>query len=104
MKITHFKFKISYPRIQQVGSVCAILTNERFPAHGYNKLATRKIGPLEVSQKINPNAYRLKLPSDVHTYDVFNVKHLVPYFGEQIEHTAEDLKSNLSYPGGNDAA
>ena len=32
------------------------------PVHEYNKLKDRKIGPLEVLQKINPNAYRLRLP------------------------------------------
>ena len=42
----------------------------------YNKLAARKIGPLEILEKINPNAYRLKLPSHMHTSNVFNVKHL----------------------------
>ena len=31
---------------------------------------------VEVLEKINPNAYRLRLPSHIHTADVFNVKHL----------------------------
>ena len=48
----------------------------------YNKLATRKIGPSEILEKINPNAYQLKLPSHMRTFDVFNVKHLVPYRGD----------------------
>ena len=48
----------------------------------YNKLVARKIGPLEILEKINPNAYRLKLPSDMRTSNVFNVKHLVQYRGE----------------------
>ena len=48
----------------------------------YNKLAARKIGHLEILEKINPNAYRLKLPSHMRTSDVFNVKHLVPYRGK----------------------
>ena len=41
-----------------------------------------KIGPLEILEKINPNAYRLKLPSHMRTSNVFNVKHLFPYRGE----------------------
>ncbi|KAF7136352.1 hypothetical protein RHSIM_Rhsim08G0019400 [Rhododendron simsii] len=45
--------------------VYAILTKDRYSAHDYNKLAARKIGPVEITQKINPNAYRLKLPSHV---------------------------------------
>ena len=59
--------------------VWAILTKDRFPVGEYNKLAARKIGLLEILEKINSNAYRLKLPSHMRTSDVFNVKHLVPY-------------------------
>ena len=62
--------------------VWAILTKDCFPVGEYNKLAARNIGPLEILEKINPNAYRLKLPSHMRTFDVFNVKHLVPYRGE----------------------
>ena len=62
--------------------VWAILTKDRFPVGEYNKLAARKISPLEILEKVNPNAYRLKLPSHMHTSNVFNVKHLVPYRGE----------------------
>nr|GFB38323.1 putative reverse transcriptase domain-containing protein [Tanacetum cinerariifolium] len=43
--------------------VWAILTKDRFPVGEYNKLSTRKIGPLEIVKKINSTAYRLKLPS-----------------------------------------
>ncbi|KAH7557291.1 hypothetical protein JRO89_XS11G0106700 [Xanthoceras sorbifolium] len=59
--------------------VWVVLTKDRFPVEEYNKLAARKIGPLEVLEKINPNAYRLKLPNHIRTADVFNVKHLMPY-------------------------
>lgn len=45
----------------------------------YNKLSTRKKGPLEIIEKINLNAYRLKLLSHIRMADVFNVKHLIPY-------------------------
>ena len=62
--------------------VWAILTKDRFPVGEYNKLAARKISPLEILEKVNPNAYRLNLPSHMHTSNVFNVKHLVPYRGE----------------------
>ena len=48
----------------------------------YKKLATGKIDPLEILEKINLNAYRLKLPSHMHTSDIFIVKHLVPYQGK----------------------
>lgn len=60
--------------------VWAVLTKDRFPAHEYNKLAARKVGPCEILAKINPNAYRLRLPAHLRTSDVFNVRHLFPYF------------------------
>ena len=48
----------------------------------YNKLSVKKIGPVKIVEKINPNTYRLKLPSHIRTVDIFNVKHLLPYFGD----------------------
>nr|GEV00025.1 putative reverse transcriptase domain-containing protein [Tanacetum cinerariifolium] len=85
--------------------VWAILTKDRFPAHEYNKLAAKKIGPGEIVEKINPNAYRLRLPSHVRTHDVFNVKHLVPFMGDSSDEDDAVLNSgsNLLYRGGNDA-
>ncbi|PKI33279.1 hypothetical protein CRG98_046334 [Punica granatum] len=59
--------------------VWAIPTKDCYPAGEYNKLPVRKIGPVEVVEKINSNAYRLKLLSHIRTTDVFNVKHLIPY-------------------------
>ena len=62
--------------------VWAVQTKDRFPISEYNKLSARKIGPVEIIEKINSNAYRLKLPSHIHTTDVFNAKHLVPFHGD----------------------
>jgi hypothetical protein len=62
--------------------VWAVLTPDRFPIGEYNKLKERKIGPYEILQKINDNAYRLCLPSHLKTSDVFNVKHLSPCFAD----------------------
>lgn len=62
--------------------VWAVLTKDRIPSHEYNKLKPRKIGPLDIVEKINSNAYRIKLPPHVRTADVFNVKYLFPYFPE----------------------
>ena len=59
--------------------VWAVLTKECFPVGQYNKLKPRKIGPVEIVQRINANAYRLALPSHVNTADVFNVRHLFKY-------------------------
>ncbi|PON62989.1 hypothetical protein PanWU01x14_134360 [Parasponia andersonii] len=36
---------------------------------------------MEIVEKINPNAYRLKLLSHIRTSDIFNVKHLMPFMG-----------------------
>ena len=85
--------------------VWAVLTKDRFSVGEYNKLSTRKIGPLEIIEKINPNAYRLKLPSHIRTADVFNVKHLIPYRGDNDEDVLADnlnSRANSLHPGGND--
>ncbi|KAB5512641.1 hypothetical protein DKX38_029669 [Salix brachista] len=85
--------------------VWAILTKDRFPVGEYNKLAAKKIGPLEVLGKINPNAYRLRLPSHIRTADVFNVKHLIPYSDDSSqEDTDYTSRTTFLHPGGDDAA
>lgn len=75
--------------------VWAVLTKERFPPRQYNKLKARKIGPLEVLEKINDNAYRVCLPPGVRCSDVFNVKHLVPYIACDV---ADDSRTDLFLP------
>ncbi|GJZ36603.1 putative reverse transcriptase domain-containing protein [Tanacetum coccineum] len=45
--------------------VWAVLTKDRFSVREYNKLSAKKIGPLEIVEKINSKAYRLKLPSHI---------------------------------------
>ncbi|PKI52839.1 hypothetical protein CRG98_026787 [Punica granatum] len=49
-KRRHVKFKVD-------DFVWAVLTNDRFSANDYHKIAARKIGHVEVVKKINPNAY-----------------------------------------------
>ncbi|KAM0027670.1 hypothetical protein Hdeb2414_s0019g00542891 [Helianthus debilis subsp. tardiflorus] len=67
----------------------------------YNKLSAKKIGPVEIVEKINPNAYRLKLPSHIRCSDVFNVKHLLPYYGDSSDdELVGNLRENFDYPGG----
>ncbi|GJT47219.1 hypothetical protein Tco_0955934 [Tanacetum coccineum] len=39
--------------------VWAVLTKDCFPVGEYNKLSAKKIGPLEIVEKSNSNAYRL---------------------------------------------
>ncbi|KAK9094428.1 hypothetical protein Scep_025897 [Stephania cephalantha] len=55
---------------------------------------------VEVLEKINPNAYRLKLSSHFRTGDVFNVKHLVPYYGDTSDD--DNSRANSVHPGEND--
>ncbi|GJT48665.1 putative reverse transcriptase domain-containing protein [Tanacetum coccineum] len=45
--------------------VWAVLTKYRFPVEEYNKLSAKKIGPLEIMEKINSNTYRQKLLSHI---------------------------------------
>ncbi|CAM8972780.1 unnamed protein product [Rhodiola kirilowii] len=81
--------------------VWAILTRDRMPAHAFNKLKAKKIGPLAVLERINDNAYRLRLPPDITTSDVFNVKYLSRYHHVD---PVPDSRANPSHPGGPDAA
>ncbi|GJW50318.1 putative reverse transcriptase domain-containing protein [Tanacetum coccineum] len=55
---------------------------DHFLVGEYNKLSAKKIRSLEIVEKINFNAYRLKLPSHIRCSDVFNVKHFLPYHGD----------------------
>ncbi|GJS98234.1 putative nucleotidyltransferase, ribonuclease H [Tanacetum coccineum] len=83
--------------------VWVILTKDRFPVREYNKLSAKKIGPLKIVKKINSNAYCLKLPSHIRCYNVFNVKHLIPYHGDSSDDDlALNSRMNFIYPGGND--
>ena len=72
--------------------VWVVLTKDHFPVGEYNKLAARKIGPLEIVEKINPNAYHVKLSSHIRTVDIFNVKHLIP-----VADSGSDEDSNMEY-------
>lgn len=77
--------------------VWVYLTKERLPLRDYNKLKSKKIGPVEVVESINPNAYRVKLPDGMRTSDVFNVKHLSHFHGDNNQ---PDSWANLLSPGG----
>jgi hypothetical protein len=74
--------------------VWAVLTRNRMPAHSYNKLKAKKIGPLEVLERINDNVYRLRLPANITTSDVFNVKYLSKFVSPD---PVLDSGTNLSF-------
>ncbi|KAE8676151.1 putative CCCH-type zinc finger family protein [Hibiscus syriacus] len=96
---TKYKTRVDNHRRQvlfDVGDfVWAVLTRDRFPVGEYNKLKDRKIGPCEVVQKINDNAYRLRLPSHLKTSDVFNVKHLSHCFVDPDDTTLNSRTSSF---------
>ena len=96
-KCRHMEFKVG-------DYVWAILTKDHFSMGDYNKLSAKKIGPVEIVEKINPNAYQLKLPSHIRTVDVFTVKHLIPYVGDSSlgDDDAVNLRVNFLHPRGND--
>ena len=81
--------------------VWAILTKGRFFVREYNKLAACKVGPVEIVEKINLNAYRLKLPCHIKMSDVFNVKHLVSFTGDSSNEDANS-RANFLQPGEDD--
>ena len=81
--------------------VWVYLTKERLPLRDYNKLKSKKLGPVEIVERINPNVYRVKLPSHLRTSDVFNIKHLSPFKGDN---DPPDSWTNPSQPEGPDAA
>ena len=78
--------------------VWALLTKNMFSISEYNKLSTRKIGPLENIEKINTNTYILKLHSHIRTLDVFNVKHLIPVRGEHNADVVIDNSNSSANP------
>lgn len=79
------------------------MTKEHHPVGEYRKLVDRKIGPLEVLERLNNNAYRLKLPSHFKTSNVFNIKHLIPYVGDFSNNDIANSITNSFQPGGTDA-
>ena len=77
------------------------LNRDRMPSHAYNKLKSKKIGPLKVTARINDNVYRIELPADITTSDVFNVRYLSKYSPPD---ALSDSESNPTHSGEPDAA
>ncbi|KAF8408911.1 hypothetical protein HHK36_004981 [Tetracentron sinense] len=95
--------KSSHEQVRQ--QIEAKLTNDKFPVGEYYKLTERKIGSCEMLAKINDNAYQLKLPSNISTLDVFNVKNLSSYRVDTSEDELnEKSRSSFLTPRGTDAA
>ena len=97
-----YKAKADQTRRQQtfeVGDlVWVFLPRERYPQGAYTKLKPKKIGPCQVLEKFSDNAYRVELPDDVLISDVFNIRHLTPYAGDN-----SSLRTSFSEEGESDA-
>ena len=72
------KKKLHFVEFDVGGFVHVDLSKDRFRREENNKLAVWNIDLVEIIEKINPNAYHLKLPNYIRTSDVINVKHLIP--------------------------
>ena len=55
---------------------------------------------MDIVEKINSNAFRLKLPSHIRTADVFHAKHLIPFTGDSSDES--DSRPNSVHPREND--
>jgi hypothetical protein len=86
-------------KFEEEDFVWAILTKDRFFVGEYNKMV---MSPVEIIEKIKSNTYRLTLPSHIKTFDVFNVKHLVPFI-EDSSGEDENSRTNSLQPGEDDA-
>jgi hypothetical protein len=61
------------------------LRKDRFPDLRKSKLMPRAAGPYKILEKINDNAYKLKLPPEFGISPTFNISDLKPYFREEDE-------------------
>ena len=83
------------PMIFNIGDLVWLhLRKDRFPNERKSKLLPQADGPFKVLARYNNNAYKIDLPSDKYNMsDIFNVKDLSPYHGD------EDFDSR-SFPKG----
>jgi hypothetical protein len=59
------------------------LRKEQFPNLRKSKLMFHADGPFKILEKINDNAYKLKLPLKFRVSPTFNISDLRPYLGEE---------------------
>ena len=75
------------------------LRKDRFPNECKSKLLPRADGPFKVLARYNNNAYKIDIPRDKYSVsDIFNIKDLSPYHGDE----DFDPRSDLSQGRGDD--
>ena len=75
------------------------LRKDRFPHERKSKLRPRADGPFKVLERYKNNAYKIDIPRDKYSVsDIFNVKYLSPYHGDE----DFDPRSDLSQGRGDD--
>ena len=86
------------PMIFNIGDLVWLhLRKDRFPNERKSKLLPRVDEPFKVFKRYNNNAYKIDIPRDKYNVsDIFNVKDLSPYHGDE----DFDLRSDLSQGGG----
>jgi len=55
---------------------------KRFPSKPKSKIMPRLDGPVEILEKVGPNAHKVDLPDEYGVSATFNVADLSPYFEE----------------------
>ena len=85
------------PMILNIGDLVWLhLRKDRFPNERKSKILPRADGPFKVLARYNDNAYKIDLPRGKYNVsDIFNVKDLAPYHGDE----AFDPRSDLSQGG-----
>ena len=90
-----------HPMIFNIGDLVWLhLRKDRFPQERKSKLRPRADGPFKVLARYNNNAYKIDIPRDKYSVsDIFNIKDLSPYHGDE----DFDLRTDLPQGRGDDA-
>ena len=65
------------------------LRKEKFPRGTYHKLKYKKIGPCKILSKINGDAYKFDLPTNLDISPVFNISDLYIFHGDSVGDESE---------------
>ena len=95
-QVQHLATKLNvnkHPMIFNIGDLVWLrLRKDRFPQERKSKLRPRADGPLKVLARYNNNAYKIDIPRDKYNVsDIFNVKDLAKYHGDEDHDPWTDL-------------